>query len=230
MVSIGIITVNFGRPKVLQLWLAMIKRLRNDTQFYIPAVVVSEEYDKAICNEYKVWHITHPNKPVTEKFNRAFKYMQGQNVDYCMITGSDDNFSTGFYNKTLQFANQEKDYIGTQSLYFYAGDGQYRGRLVKLTSTHTLGIGKTISKTILDQCDWRLWDTQRNWGMDAIATRTILKYAKSKAWVDDMIVDVKTSYDQLNRFQVWGNRLPQIAPQEFYKQLSEEELQILKSL
>jgi hypothetical protein len=65
--------------------------------------------------------------------------------------------------------------------------------------------------------------------MDAIATRTILKYAKSKAWVDDMIVDVKTQTN-LNRFQVWGNRLPQIAPQEFYKQLSEEELQILKTL
>ena len=227
--SVGIITVNYGRPKVLQLWLAMIKRLREDTQTYIPAVVVSEECDKAICNEYKVWHITHPNRPVTEKFNKALEYMRGQNVDYCMITGSDDNLSTGFYNKTLQFANQGIDYIGTTSLYFYAGDGQYRGRLVKLESKHTLGIGKTVSKRVLDQCDWRLWDVERNWGMDAIATRTIIKYCKSKALVDDMIVDVKSKVN-LNSFNVWGNRLPQVAPQEFYKQLSEEELQILKSL
>ena len=210
----------------------MIKRLRNDTQTYIPAVVVSEECDKTVCNQYKVWHVTQNNHPVTEKFNRAFQYMKGQNVDAVMITGSDDIFSTRFYEATLAQVNNDIDVVGINSLYFYAGDGQSRGQMVKLVrapETPLLGTGKTVSKRVLDQCDWRLWNQQRNWGMDAIASKTINQYTKSRVAIDEMLVDVKTRTN-LNSFNVWGKRLPQIPAQRFYEILSEEELQILKSL
>jgi len=237
----GIITISHNRPNVLRLWCAQIKRLRERLETYIPAVVVSDEADKCICNEYKVWHITQQNDPATEKFNRAFKYMQSQNVDAVMTLGSDDIISCGFYTKTLAELDKGADYVGTRVFYFYCGQGLERGKMVKLDTPQTKGIGRTVTKVILDQCDWRLWwddkwdnpdykgKKERNSGMDAVATYNIVKYAKKKAIIEDIIVDVKTRQN-LNSFKIWSKRLPQVDPQMFYDVISEEEKQILLAL
>jgi hypothetical protein len=238
--TLGIITINNLRPQVLKLWCSQIKRLREQLTTYIPAVVVSGEEDWAICNNYKVWHITQQNNPATAKWNTAMRYMRDQGVDNVMITGSDDIISTRFYQSTLEQVEKGIDLIGISSLYFYAGDGKDRGKLVKLSptdphSTRILGTGKTVSKKILDQCNWTLWNPERkpewnrNWGMDAIAQKTIDRYDHTKVIIDEMLCDVKTKVN-LNSFNVWGKRLPQVSPTEFYKILSEEELQILNSL
>jgi len=225
----GIITISHNRPSVLRLWCCQIKRLREELETYIPAVVVSDEADESICNEYHVFHITQQNNPVTEKFNRAFKYMQSQGINAVMTLGSDDIISTEYVRKTLAELNNGADYVGTRVFYFYCGQGLDRGKMVKLDSPQTKGIGRTVSKAILDQCDWRLWDKPKNWGMDAIATKNIVKYAKKKAIIEDIIVDVKTRVN-LNSFKIWGRRLPQVPPEIFYNILSEEELLILKTL
>jgi len=227
--TLGIITISHNRPQILKLWVCQIKRLRNELDMFIPAVVVSDEADKSICNEYHVFHITQQNNPATEKFNRAFKYMQSIGVDAVMILGSDDIISSGFYRKTLTELDNGADYVGTRVFYFYCGQGLDRGKMVKLDSPQTKGIGRTVTKAILDQCDWRLWNKPKNWGMDAIATKNIVKYAKKKAIIEDIIVDVKTRVN-LNSFKIWGQRLPQVPPETFYNILSEEEKQILFAL
>jgi hypothetical protein len=229
MNSLGIITINFNRPKIIRLWCAQIKRLREQFETYIPAVVVSGKEDETICNQYHVVHITQQNDPVTEKWNTAMAYMRSIGIDYVMIIGSDDIVSTGFVRKTMEQMERGIDYIGTKVFYFFCGQGLDRGKLVKLDTAPTKGIGKTISKYVLDQCDWRLWDKEKNWGMDAIATKNIVQYARSRVLIEDIIVDIKTTQN-LNSFRIWSNRLPQVDSQLFYDILSEEELQILKSL
>lgn len=227
--KLGIITINFGRPKVLHLWVAQIKRIREDLDTYIPAVVVSDKEDRDICAKYGVWHITQQNRPVNEKFNRAMYYMRDIQQENVMILGSDDIVSTGFVRKTLAEMEKGIDYIGTRTFYFYCGVGLDKGKMVKLTSAPTKGIGRTISCRVLDQCDWRLWDKEKNWGLDAMATKNIVKYCKSKSWIEDIIVDVKTRTN-LNSYRIWGTRLPQADPQLFYNILSEEELKLLDRL
>ena len=230
--SLGIITINHKRPQVLALWCAQIKRLRSELGCAIPAVVVSEEEDKTICSRYQVAHITQENKPVTAKFNRAFWFMRDVGVDYVTILGSDDIISTQFGRDTKVLMETGIDLIGVWSFYFYCGHGVDRGKLVRLERANSrtfLGIGRTVSKRVLDQCDWTLWDVEKNWAMDAIASKNLAKYAVTKAKVEGMIVDVKTN-DNLNSFRIWSKRLPEVNPQEFYDILSEEELEILKSL
>jgi hypothetical protein len=232
MKDLGIITINHNRPQVLKLWCASIKRLRKETDTFIPAVVVSGVEDKDICHGYNIGHITFPNKPCTAKWNRAFEFMRSMSMDAVMILGSDDIVSTALLRNTYTRMEEDIDVMGVNSFYFYCGQGVDRGKLVLLNRPNKnsfLGIAKTVSKRVLDQCDWVLWDQERNWGMDAIANRTINKYAKTKAEVGGMVVDVKTRVN-LNSFRLWSQRLPKVNPQEFYKILSEEELNILKSL
>lgn len=210
----------------------MIKRLRYQTEQFIPAVVVSDQEDEATCKSYHIEHITWGNYPVTEKWNRAMAYMKSIGVDYVMILGSDDNISTGFYLSTLEQCERGVDLIGVRTFYFYCSHGQYRGKMVRLDrpkAPNFLGIGKTVSSKVLDQCDWTLWRESRNCGMDNVANATLVKYVKTRAEVSGMIVDVKSAYN-LNRYEIWAKRLPQINPQEFLKELSNEELQILKTL
>ena len=214
------------------MWCASIKRIRQDLNLFIPAVVVSGEEDRDICNEYYVHHIVQDNKPVTKKFNRAMWYLRDLGINYATITGSDDIMSTEFVQNTMTLTETGVDLIGVWSFYFYSGHGRDRGKLVKLERPNTrtfLGIGRTVSSRVLDQCDWTLWDVEKNWGMDAIASKTLAKYSATKAKVEGMIVDVKTDKN-LNSFRIWGNRLPSVDPQEFYRILSKEELEILKSL
>lgn len=232
MKELGIITINFERPQILKLWCSQITRLRNDTQVFFPAVVVSEEEDKTTCQRHGIGHITFPNEPVTAKFNEAFRFMRTQGVDYVMILGSDDVISTVLLQNTFALMEEDIDVMGLHTLYFYGGDGVERGNLYRLdrpSQAGLLGIAKTVSRKILDQCDWILWNKKKNSGMDAIAQRTINDYATSRAVVQGMAVDVKTRKN-LNSIRVWNKRLPKINPQEFYNILSEEELLILRNL
>ncbi len=228
MKSLGIITVNYKRPQILRLWCAQIKRIRKELGMYIPAVVVSEASDVDICSQYGVMQIAHENNPVTAKFNRAFQYMKNIDVDYVMILGSDDIVSTDFVSRTMVQMELGIGLIGTETIYFYCGQGTDRGKLVKLESPILKGIGKTVSKRILDQCDWRLWNVEKNWGMDAIATKTIMAYNPSKAVIEGIVVDVKTK-ENLNSFRVFRNR-PEVPNGLFFNILSEEEQKILNSL
>ena len=150
------------------------------------------------------------------------------NTDAVCIMGSDDIMSTSYYLKTLEQVEKGIDLIGTDSAYFYCGQGIDRGKLVKLQGKALLGIGKTVSKRILNEAGWTLWRVAKGWGMDAMAQQEIVKHTPSKAIISDIIVDVKTR-ENLNSFNVFKKR-QSVDAKLFYDILSEEELKILKTL
>jgi len=230
MKTFGLFCINNGRPNVLRLWCAQIKRLREELEMFIPAVVVSGEEDRIACQGYHVHHIVRPNNPASDKFNVALGYFRALGLDYCTVLGSDDIISSEFLREQIRLQEEDYDLLGVKTFCFYSGDGPFRGQMVRLTHARMLGIAKTFNKRILDQCDWRPWNMSRNWGMDAIASKTIAPLVKKTGFVEKgLVVDVKTVAN-LNSYKIWGKRLPRVNPQEFYDILSEEELQILKSL
>jgi hypothetical protein len=228
---IGIVTINHLRPRVLHLWLASIKRLRKDMGVYIPAIVVSGEEDKALCADYEVTHMTQPNKPVSLKWNEGFQYMRMpfMAVEYVMILGSDDIISTELYRNILEETGKGTDLIGVNALWFYAGDGAYRGKTVRLNGQRLLAPAKTISAKVLDNINWVICPTEKNWGMDAIMDQAIKPYWQTRVFVDGVVVDVKTKTN-LNSWNIWGHRLPTVDSNLFYNILSVEEKKILDSL
>lgn len=228
-VKLGILTINYKRPHILRLWCAQIKRLRRDLGIDFPAVVVSDDEDIPICKAYDIVHITQQNKPVTEKWNTAIGYLKTVGATNCLILGSDDIVSSGFIRTTLDQCEQGKDLIGIKTIYFYCGQGLDKGKMVVLRSKQFLGTGKTVSSRVLDQCDWRPWGVERDWGMDAIASKTFTKYARERTVIDGMVVDVKGRMN-LNSYHIWGKRLPSVPAKEFHDILSEEELEILLAL
>jgi hypothetical protein len=229
----GIITINYNRQKVLKLFCASIKRLRNDVNIHFPVVCVSGMEDRQICEEYNIAHIYQDNKPATAKWDTAMSYMQKEQVDFVIIMGSDDIMSTECLRNIMSEMQHDTDLIGLQSMYVYCAEGKSKGCLKHITTRGIFGVGKTINKRVLDKVDWKPWSVSvpRSSGMDAVAARNIAEHVKTRVFVGGTIVDVKT-HDSLNKFSMFerNGHGTNVDNSIFYKIMGEEEKQILADI
>jgi hypothetical protein len=229
MVNFGIATINYGRPRVFELFCASIKRLRYDLNTYIPVACVSEESDKPMCNKYYIEHFTEPNKPISRKWNRAFGYFRSIGVDYVIILGSDDIISTELLRAIVEQMERGVSLIGINTIYFYSAEGMYKGKLARLQSKQILGVAKAIHHSALDPIKWHVSPIDKNWGIDAIMSNAIKPHVTTKAVVDGVCVDVKTSLN-INHWSALGKTRPMVDPEIFYGILGEEEKQLLAKI
>lgn len=226
--KIGIVTINYNRPRVLDLWLASMDRLRKECG-PMPVVVVSEREDADACAKHGVHHICQGNNPVSFKWNTGVQWLMEQGVEYVMIVGSDDIVSTDLMRKILAAANYRVspdygyDVIGVDKLYFY---GNIRGRssvFIPLQSHRMLGVCRTISRSVLEPINGVICPKGVGSGMDALVTKTIAPHVRSTKIVEGMVVDVK-SRRNINRLTYWVGKIPHRLPAEqFYTILSKEE-------
>jgi len=229
--SFGIATINHGRPQVFELWCAQIRRLRYDLQVYIPVVCVSGEEDKPLCEEYHINHFTRPNRSVSDKWNPAFEYLRDIGMDYAMILGSDDIISTGLMRNLVNEMERGTHVIGIDTIYFYCADKHtmHHGQMARLTTKQILGVAKCIHKDALDPIGWKVATMSRNWGIDAIISKTIAPYVHTKKVVEGVCVDVKTR-ENINKWTAFGKTRPSADPKIFYDILSEKEKELLKKI
>lgn len=231
--SFCILTLNYGRPQVFKLFCASTRRLREQTGYNFPVIVVSEPNDAPLCEEYGLTHIIHPNIPVTEKWNRGIEYIKQLDCEYVVITGSDDIWSTDTLLCLVESMKSGVDMIGIRELYVYDADGLSRGKLIKITSKNFYGVGKAIHRRVLEKVDWKPWvyHAPRNWGMDSILYKNISPFIQTRAEYGGIITDVK-SKDSLNNFSMFErNHKGVLCPHElFYSYLSKEERTILDSI
>jgi glycosyltransferase involved in cell wall biosynthesis len=231
MISFGILTISHGRPNVLKIFCASIKRLKLDLGTHIPCVCVGDEEHADICAEYGIWHIPHLNQPATAKWNRGVEYLMSLGVDYVIVMGSDDIMSTELLKNLIGAMEKGYDLIGINEIYFYAGDGRHRGLLRLLSSPHAIyGVARTISSRIIKETH-PMWRSNKSWGMDGDCLRTIKPYVKTIKIVNGLCFDIKTMDTQMNRFTFWMSKLHMNYPKElFLNILGEEEKQILNTL
>ena len=230
MKTLGIITASFRRQKILTLWCASIERIRRDVPCVLPVVVVSGKEDRSICANHNVYHIDFNNFPISEKFNRGMQWAKGSGVDYAMVSGSDDIFSTDTIRRIISEMEKGYSVIGIDSIYFYSTEGIHKGKLCHLNGQRILGVGKTISKEVLERVDYRPWGVNKNWGLDALVTQSIAPYIRSESVLSDTVVVDCKGKDNINKARLWFKKLPMIDPNIFYDILGEEEKQILKTI
>ena len=230
MKSFGIITISHGRDSVLRLFCASIRRLRYELDMYVPCVIVGDAEHKEICDEYKVVHIPQENIPVPAKWNRAVEYAINQGWQYIVISGSDDILSTQLIRNLQEKMELGYDLIGVKEVYFYCGDGRYKGQIRRLDIHQGIsGVARTISRKIFEKAH-PMWKKNAGWGMDGDCLRNITQFIETQAKVEGLVFDIKTR-ENLNKFTLWMQRSEVNYPQEtFLNILSEEEKQILQTL
>ena len=235
--QISIITASHGRPHILRAWCLGIERLRYEISgkgVDVDAVCVSDEWDRELCRVHWINHVPYPNIPVTNKFNKAVKVACDlYNPDYVMVLGSDDLISTDtFLNivKALEEAETPIDVIGVSNIYFFSTEGTHRGSLVQLRGERMLGVGKTISRRVLNEVGQRPWGKEKNWGMDSVLTQTIAPFVKkTKVLHDQKIFDLK-SKENLNKYSLWASKFKPEDPNVFWDNIGSREKRLVENI
>jgi hypothetical protein len=230
--TVGIITTNHLRPHILNLFGAGIKRLREELNLDIPVVCVSGEEDEAILDQYKIKHIVQENIPVSNKFNTACEYMNSLGVEYTCILGSDNLIATDTFKRLMGEMRFGIDLIGIDQIYFYCTYGLERGEIVMLKTQDAkmLGVAKCIKRSVLEAVNFRPWNRNANFGLDAIARQAMIPYVKTRSIVSDAkVVDVKSPMN-INKYHVFSRRLEKLDPEKLFYFLGAEEQSILKAL
>jgi len=228
MSTIGIISANLGRIKVLEIFCAGIKRLREETQMDIPCVVVGDIDGRETCERYNIQHIEYPNKPLTGKFNRACLEMKGK-VDACMVMGSDNLIATETFLRIHAEVEKGIDLIGLNDLYFFGMDDIYTGKLIYFGHTTVLGVGRTVSAKVLGQVGWEPWKIDRDRGIDTVMLDGVRSHVKTSVLLKGgFVVDIKSSWN-LNRLDFWYKKLGALPNADMlWKNIGNEESELIR--
>jgi len=156
--------------------------------------------------------------------------MKQLQLDYIMVLGSDDILSTSLLKSLISEMNKGISLIGIKELYFYGTEKQFKGKLLYIRLTTLAGVCRTIHKSILDKVDWMPWNADKGWGMDGLMMKRIRPHITTQSVVEGMVVDVKSSCN-LNHFSYWQSKVKEPTPATvFYETLSDEELEILRTI
>jgi glycosyltransferase involved in cell wall biosynthesis len=231
MKTLGIMSISYKRPQVLELFCASIQRIKTEMDMFIPCVIVGDAEHYEICSKYQIHFIAQENHPATAKWNRGVDYLMGLGLDYVCILGSDDLCDTTLMKNLFSEMQNGTELIGVSSIYFYSADGRYRTKMRWLNSPkQILGVARCISKEIIYKAGGVLWNKNSSWGMDGICLKNILPHVKTVKIVQGDVFDVKTC-ESLNKATMWLSKLSiEEDPRKFWSILSEEELQILISI
>lgn len=166
---LGILTAVWGRYEVFDIFKKGIERIKEHTDIEIEVVAVGSEGKKSAnaCREYH--YVPFKNKPLSNKWNAGMLKMKELNVDYVLCLGSDDLICNNLIDKYIEAMKFGYDFIGlldcfildlkTNDLRFWTG---YNG----IRIGETAGIGRCLSKRILEEMNWSPWGEARDRGLD----------------------------------------------------------------
>lgn len=164
-----ILTCVHGRPEITEIFLDNIPSK-------YPIVIVGDMEDECgqIIAQYgNTTYLQADNKPLGRKFNKGLAYLKDKDFDYVFIAGSDDIFQPELfdYYETLK---GKYDYVGLLDFYFHDFQmTKYCPGFVHDRKGEPHGAGRMISRKVLEQLDFKLWDDDLNSGLDASMTKRL---------------------------------------------------------
>ena len=158
--KLGLLTAIWGRPRLTELVLEYYYR-----RVEYGCVVNSPEDESSIGLPYRgFWDsVSFSNSPLSDKWIRGVNWISlNQPVDAVIIVGSDDLITPKYIEACRYLIENGADYIYLPGSYFY--DTQ-TGRMI-WGYAERLGMGRCISRRLLDRLDWKPWPEGLEYGLD----------------------------------------------------------------
>lgn len=224
---LGILTAVWQRYEVFDIFKQGIERIKQHSDLEIEVVAVGSEGKKSAnaCSEFH--YVPFKNKPLSNKWNAGMLKMKELNVDYVLCLGSDDIVSNSLIDKYKEAMEFGYDFIGlldcfiydtiTNDLRFWVG---YNG----IRIGETAGIGRCLSKRLLDIFEWQPWIDAHDRGLDGTMFQKLKKIPHTQkvfGCLKDNIfaVDIKDK-DSLTGFNNFTN-YPKFDPEAMFIELPE---------
>lgn len=224
---LGILTAIWKRDDVFKVFKQGIERLKEHSNIEIEIVCVGSEGEHS-ANQCKEYHyVETPNNPLSDKWNSGMLKMKELNVDYVLCLGSDDLVSNSLLDRYIEAMEYNFDFIGLLDCFLY---DSISNKLVFWTGYNgirvgeTAGIGRCLSKRLLDIFEWKPWNNAKDRGLDGEMfkkLRNIPHTQKVFGCIKDNIfaLDIKdkNSMTGIEHFQQY----PQFKPELMFNHLPE---------
>lgn len=172
--------------------------------------------EKAICIEAGARWVEHANKPLGAKWNAGFMAARALGPDAVLYVGSSDWLSSNWITTMKPYLDQHQMVgvpgmhlidIGTQLRCCYWPG--YNGS----RKDETIGIGRMLSRKLLDKIDWQPFDSTKDSSLDRSMKDKAKAVGVSDYHVnDDRIKCVSISTNRwvnLHKFEMhWSNLMP----------------------
>ena len=220
--KITILTAFWKRPDVLKIFLRSIELLRESED--VDLVAVGSERD--LIPEWATF-VRFKNMPLSDKWNVGLQNCK--DADYVIILGSDDIIDISLLKEMIKRMKKGIDFIYLTDFYLYdirSRSGMYWGGYVSERKGEGGGVGRCISKRVLQILDYQLWPNGLPKGLDAGMMDRLyyLKHTKeaiSLKETDSFGIDLKGE-DNLTKFWLWKNAQPIRIKRELFKGLKDE--------
>ena len=142
-------------------------------------------------------YIEIENYPLGRKHNALITKAKELDVDGVVLFGSDDIVSDSYFEFLLKFTPEESNLIGLSDLYFYSTKTKEIGLFKHWgMNKKTIGAGRFYSKAILEQMNWKLWEDEKNVGLDSsssylLSINGIQEQAFTMEETDCFLCDIK---------------------------------------
>jgi len=177
----------------------------------IPVVAVSDDpVHRELAPPETVW-CEMPNAPLGKKFNATLAAARDIGADVVCITGSDDVMCEQVARALEVHIADATPYAGLRDLYFHetwtGRTGYWPGYRQRHRIGEPAGCHRLIRREVLHSLDWRLWEDDRNRGMDHSSFQNLTRVHAEPVLItvqdlDGCAVDLKSvtnlwSYDHV---------------------------------
>lgn len=166
----------FGRLHLLKV---TIERLYKKNGVFKVIVAGHEPEVEKLCAKAGSEFVFHENKPLGAKWNSAFQKAKDFDPDACLFVGSSDWISENWLSVCCPYLGTV-DMIGKPDCYFLdIGVKEMRavywpGYTRQDRLGESIGIGRVLSRRILDAIDWRPFDSTKDNSMDSCMQQKVL--------------------------------------------------------
>lgn len=155
------VTGMWQRHDVFEMFAEGVKYLQDNLPIDIHCCVAGSEFGKSrdLVLKYHNFHYMEiHNSPLCNKMNQAVQLARTLNPDYCLMLGSDDLIGLNLMRRYIEVMKSGIDFAYITDCYFFdvqSKKGLYWGGYIKPNNKgDAAGIGKLISKNLLDKIDW----------------------------------------------------------------------------
>lgn len=178
------------------------KELENKVELILIAVGSEGIISRALAEKNGFHYYEYPNKYVSRKYNETFRKAKNFGVDAVIKVDSDSIISKNIILYYLNCINRNIDYTGITDIYFAFNDYYcYWEGYVGKRKGETTGVGRYMSKRLLDLLDWNVINKDTNLVCDYIMTQNINRFnlkikkeAKKCKNLNGYIIDLKSNF------------------------------------
>ena len=182
------LTCTFGRTKVSEIYKQNLINLENCFQkkyIFKNVIIDSENSNRELfADDERFEYYNYSNQPLSNKWNFGCKMLRETDFDYVFILGSDDIIDNNVFMLYHENMDKNFDVIGMLDVYLFdikQLKAYYWGGYPKKHKRfgESIGMGRCLSKKILENLNYQLWEDDLNKALDRSMMKKIQSLSQS---------------------------------------------------